>query len=151
MRIEDDIAAGIGLCTLAQAVCCAQTRRTSGKTVPGRRVPADRGNRRRSRGGGASASSSCWAPARAYGLVVDGQPGIAATRTTFACIEGLTGVQPARAGACVRVAGSEDNKAAGRVGVAVVPAVGPAVAGNCKVWARFRVVAEFGNEGSCTA
>jgi hypothetical protein len=151
MRIEDDIAAGIGLCTLTQAVCCAQTRRTSGKTVTRRRVPADRGNGRGSRGGGAGASSGGCAPARAHGLVVDGQPGIAASRTTFARIEGLTRVQPARTGARVRVTGREDDKAAGRVSVTVVPAVGPAVAGDGKVWARFRVVAEFGDEGCCTA
>jgi hypothetical protein len=151
MRIKDDIAAGIGLCTLTQAVRCTRTSSTIVKAVTRRRVPADRGNSRGSRGGGAGASRGGCAPASTHGLAVDGQGGIAAIRTTFARIEGFTRVQPARAGARVRVAGNEDNKVAGRVGVTVVPAVGPAVAGDGKVWARFRVAAETGDEGRGTA
>lgn len=102
------------------------------KAVIRLRVPADRGNSRGSRGGGAGARSGGCARASTYGLAVDGQEGIRAIRTAFARIEGFTRVQPARAGAQVRVAGSEDNKAAGGVGVTVVPAGGPAVAGDGK-------------------
>jgi hypothetical protein len=151
MRIKDDIAAGIGLCTLTQAVRDTRTSSTTRKAVTRRRVPADRGNSRGSRGGGAGASSGGCAPASTHGLAVDGQAGIGAIRTPFARIEGFTRVQPARAGARVRVAGSEDNKVAGRVGVTVVPAGGLAVDGDGKFWARFLVAAETGDEGRCTA
>jgi hypothetical protein len=150
VRIKHDIAAGIGLCTLTQAVHCTRTSGTSVEAVTRRRVPADRGNSRGSRGGGAGASSGGCAPASTRGLAVDGQPGIAASRTTFARIEGFTWVQPARAGAQGRVAGSEDNKVAGRVGVTVLPAGAPALDGDSKVWTRIWVVAETGDEGSCT-
>jgi hypothetical protein len=145
MRIKDDIAAGIGLCTLTQAVRDTRTSSTTRKAVTRRRVPADRGNSRGSRGGSAGASSGGCAPASTHGLAVDGQAGIGAIRTPFARIEGFTRVQPARAGARVRVAGSEDNKVAGRVGVTVVPAGGLAVDGDGKLWARFRVAAETGD------
>jgi hypothetical protein len=129
MRIKDDIAAGSGLCTLAQAVRCASTGRTTGsRAVTGRRVPADRGNSRGSRGGGAGGrsggggSASTSASTSAHGLAVDGQARAAAIRATFARIEGLTRVEPACAGARGGVAGGENNKVAGWVGVAVVPA-----------------------------
>jgi hypothetical protein len=151
MRIKDDIAAGIGLCTLTQAARCTRTSNTIGKAVIRRRVPAARGNSRGSRGGGAGASSGGCAPAGTHGLVVDGQAGMGAIRTAFARIEGFPRVQPARAAGKVRVAGREDHKAAGRVAVAVLPAGGPAVDGDGKAWARARVGAETGNEGSCTA
>jgi hypothetical protein len=143
MRIKDDIAAGIGLCTLTQAVRCTLTSSTIGKAITRGRVPADRGNSRGSRRGraGARSGGGC-APASAHGLAVDGQARAAAIRATFARIEGLTRVKPARAGACVWVAGGEDDKAAGRVGVAVVPAGGSTVDGDSKVWTWFWVTAE---------
>lgn len=151
MRIKDDIAAGIGLCTLTQAARCTRTSNAIVKAVTRRRVPADRGNSRGGRGGGAGASSGGCAPASTHGLAVGEQAGIGTIRTTFTRIERFTRVQPARAGARVRVAGNEDNKVAGRVGITVVPAGGPTVAGDGKVWARFRVAAETGDEGGCTA
>lgn len=136
MRVIDDVAAGIGLCTLTQAVRYTRTSRTTVPAVTRRRVPADRGNSRGSRGGGAGASSGGCTPARTHGLAIDGQVGgIAAIRTTFARIEGFTRVHPARAAARVGVAGGEDDKIAGRVVVAVAPAVGLAAAGDGK-WAR---------------
>lgn len=49
------------------------------------------------------------------------------------------------------VASGEDDKIAGRVVVAIFPAEGLSVAGDGKLWASFRVVAETGDEGSCTA
>ena len=152
MRIKDDIAAGGGLCTLAQAVRCSPTSSTIGKAVTGRWVSADRGNSRGSRGGraGARSGGGC-APTSAHGLAVDGQAGVAAIRAAFARIEGLTRVEPARAGARVGVAGGEDDKVAGWVGVAVVPAGGPAVDGDSKLWTWFWVAAETGDEGSCAA
>lgn len=135
MRIIDDVAAGIGLCTLTQAVRYTRTSRTTVKAVTRRRVPADRGNSRGRRGGGAGASSGGCAPASTHGLAIDGQVGVAAIRTTFARIEGFTRVQQARAGARVGVAGGEDDKIAGRVGVAVTPTMGLAGAGDGKLWA----------------
>lgn len=148
MRIKDDVAAGIGLCTLTQAVRCTRTRRTTVKAVTRRRrVPADRGHSRGRRGGGTGARSGSCTPASTHGLAVDGQVGVGARRTTFARIKGFTRIQPARAGARVGVAGGEDDKVAGRVGVAVVPAGGPAVDGDGKLWARFLVAAETGDEG----
>lgn len=116
-----------------------------------RRVPADRGNSRGRRGGGAGASSSGCAPASTHRLVIDGQGRVAAIRTTFARIEVFTGVQQAGATACVGVASGEDGEIAGRVVVAIFPAGGPAADGDGKLWASTRVVAETGDEGSCTA
>jgi hypothetical protein len=129
-------------------VRCTRASNTGVKAVIGRRVPADRGNRRGSRGGGAGVSGGGCAPGT-DGLTVDGQVGIGTIRTAFARVEGFTRVQPARAGARVRVGGIEDNKIAGRVGVTVVPAVGPAVASDGKLWARALVPAETGDEGRC--
>ena len=152
MRIKDHVAAGSGLCTLTQAVRCTLTSSTTVEAVTGRRVPADRSNSRGSRGGraGARSGGGC-ASASAHGLAVDGQAGAATIRATFARIEGLTRVEPARAGAGVGIASGEDDKVAGCVGVAVVPAGGPAVDGDGKIWAWFWVAAETGDEGSCAA
>ncbi len=152
MRIKDDVAAGSSLCTLTQAVRCTATSSTTVKAVPRGRVPADRGNSRGSRRGRAgSRSGGGCAPASAHRLAVDGQARAAAIRATFARIEGLTRVQPARASACVGVAGGEDNKVAGCVGIAVVPAGGSAVDGDGKIWTWLWVAAETGDEGGRAA
>lgn len=152
MRIKDDVAARIGLCTLTQAVRCTITSSTTVRAVTRRRVPADRGNCRRSRGGGAGANSGGCALTSTHGLAIDGQVWVGAIRTsTLACFKGFTRVQPARAGAQVGIAGGEYDKVAGRVGVAVVPAEGLTVTGDSKLWARFLVAAETGDEGRCAA
>jgi hypothetical protein len=149
VRVKDDIVAGIGICTVLQAALCIFTGSTSSFAVIRRRVPADRGNSRGGLGGGAAARGGGWA-ASAYGLVVDGQVGIRAIRTTFALIEGFTWVQPACAGACVGVAGNKDEKVAGRVGVTVVPAGVRTTGSNGSPFLGFLVAAEFGDERRCT-
>lgn len=89
----------------------------------------------------------------AYRLIVDRQIGVAAVRAAGARIEAFTWVQPAGAGARVRVAGGEDDKVAGRVGIAIVPAGGFAVgvAGDGEIGTGCWIAAETGDEGSCAA
>jgi hypothetical protein len=150
MRIKDDVAAGLGLCAKTQAVRRTSASITVVKTVTGRRVAADGGNSRGTRGSRARARArGIWVSARARGLAVDGQVGVAAVRAAFARVEGLTWVDPARASACVRVTSGEDDKVAGCMVVAVLPAGGPAFDGDGKVWTWGWVVAESRDERSC--
>lgn len=133
VRIEDGVAAGIGLCTFTQAVYRTRTGNTIVKAVIRRRVSADRGNSRWSCGGRAVTSSGGWGSGT-HRLAVGEQVGIAAIRGALARIKGFTRVQPARAGVRVGAAGVvEDNEAAGRVVVAVLPAAGPASFGDGEV------------------
>lgn len=151
MRVEDGVGAGLVLGTFTQAVRCTGACNTSFKAGLRWLVPADLGNSRGARGGGAGASRGRWAPGT-HGFAEDFQVGAATRLTfrgTFALIVGLAGVQPARAHAGVGVSGDEDDKIAGSVVVAVLPAVGPAAAGDGKLWARFLVVAESRDEGRC--
>lgn len=151
MRVEDGVGAGFGLCTCTQAVRCTRACNTSLKAGLRRLVPADLGNSRRARGGGAGASRGRWAPGT-HGLAEDFQVGARLTfRSTFVRIEGFARVQPARAHAGVGVSRDEDDKIAGSVVVAVLPAVGPTTTsdGKLKVYARLLVVAESGDEGRC--
>lgn len=148
MWVKDDVTAGIGLCTLTQAVRCTFAGSTSAKAViRGCRIPADRGDSRGccsrcaiARGGRATAA--------AHGLVVDRQIGVGAVRAAGARIEAFTWIQPAGAGARIRVAGGEDDKAAGRVGIAIVPAGGFAVDGDGEIGTWSWIAAETGDEGS---
>ena len=157
MRIKDDVAAGIRLCTLTQAIRCSATGSTSVKAVTGSWVPADRGDSRGRCSGRAGVGSGSCAPASAHRLAVNGQAGVAAARAAGVHIEILTRVQPASAAARVGVASGEDDKVAGGGGggggwgVAVVPAGGSAVDGDGELWAWVYIVAETGDEGSCAA
>lgn len=143
MRVENDIATRLALCTLTQAVCRAGASRAGVPTAPrGGRIPTDRSNSGGCLGGGTGAGRSGWGSASTLRLVVDVEVGVgAAGCRTFALIEGFAWVQPAGAGAEVRVALGEDDKVAGRMGVAVTPAVLSAAAGNGETWAGFFVVA----------
>ena len=117
--VEDGVAAGIRVCTLRQAIGCAQAGFAGVKAgVRGRVVAylSHRGRRRSCRAG----------PRRgrglgALGLVVDRE--IVAALCAGTLVELLVGVQPASSGAGVWVSSSEDHKVAGLVRIAVFPAV----------------------------
>lgn len=150
MWIEDDVTAGIGLCTLAKAVRCTFTSSTSAETIIRRcRIPANRCDSRRRCSRCATARSR--RATAALGLVIDRQIGVGAVRAAGARIEAFTWIQPAGACARVRVAGGEDDKAAGRMGIAIVPAGGFALAGDGEIGAWCWIAAETGDERSCAA
>lgn len=153
MRIKDDVGTGIGLCALTQTIGCTFASGTSAKAVIGRcRIPANRRDSRGRRSCCAVARGGCAAAtAGAHGLIVDGQIGVAAVRAAGACIEAFPGVQPAGACARERVAGVEDDKVAGGVGIAIVPAEGFAVTGDGEIGTWCRIAAETGDEGGCAA
>lgn len=154
MWIKDDVAAGIGLCALTQTVGCAITGTTTAEAVIiWCRIPANRCD-----GGGRC--SRCAFRARgcafascvfAHGLAVDKQIGfgVGAVRAAGARIVAFSWIQPAGACARVGIALAEDDKAAGRVGIAIVPAGSSAILCDGEVGTWFWIVAETGDEGGC--
>jgi hypothetical protein len=73
-----------------------------------------------------------WAGTSAHGFVIDRQTRTSAARAANIGINGLSWVQPACGCVCIQVSGGEDNKVAGLVIVAVVPARSPAFDSNSK-------------------
>lgn len=148
MRVEDDVAAGVGRGALAQAVPGAGARGAPVEAVAGRRVVAHGRDGRRRRGGRAGPRGGGGAAAAAHGRVVDGQDGVAAVGAAGGRVVRLARVQPAGSAPGIRIASSEDNKATWAMVVAVLPAIGDATSRHGKVWTRLRIVAEFGDERS---
>lgn len=148
VRVEDDVATGVGRGALAQAVPGASARGAAVEAVAGCRVVAHGRDGGRRGGGRAGPRGRGGAAAAAHGRIVDGEDGVAAVGATGGRVVGLARVQPAGSGPGIGIASSEDDKATWAVVVAVLPAICHAASRDGKVRARLRIVAEFGDERS---